>query len=72
MLIGNRGREWWHLVSDHHARATRYRLRAAECRRLAALIPAAISTEYESIARYYDQLALAELMSAAEQGHKAA
>ena len=59
-------------VSDHQARAKRYRLRAEECRRLAALGLGAGGAEYERIARYYDQLARAELKLAAKQRHKAA
>jgi hypothetical protein len=59
-------------VPDHHARAARYRLHAEECRRLAALTSAEIGTDYESIARYYDELAQAELTSAAKPPPKAA
>ena len=47
-------------------------MRAEECRRLAVLTPGPIGTEYESIARDYDELALLESIMAANQGSKAA
>lgn len=59
-------------VSDHQTRAARYRMRAEECRRLAALTSGPIGAEYESIARDYDELALLESLLAANQGTKAA
>ena len=47
-------------------------MRAEECRRLAALASGPIGTEYESIARDYDELALAESKLAAKHHHKVA
>lgn len=47
-------------------------MRAEECRRLAVLTPGPIGTDYESIARDYDELALLESILAANQGTKAA